>query len=435
VQFSLRERLPACLTRNFQVVADNDEPQSNSNPTVSRLCPSTSWCEIIAPGEQKLFEDFAHCVIATQQKEVAKQSNGPLLRGFHAKLHAGLVGEFKVLNDLPDCARFGVFTEARVFPAVVRFSHGTPQRQPDKRPEPRGIAIKLIGVRGDKLPPGNKDDVTQDFLATSHSVTSTVRDARQFIAFIEAGREPGLLPVNLARAVGVRESLRILLSLIRTVALSRVRSLATEHYSGTARIKLGPYAVKFIVRPSEQTEAPTRPRATENFLREELADHLRKGDLLFDFVLQFDVDNAHTPIEDTSVPWKAKHAPFVKVAQLRIFSCDLDDPLIIARSNKIDQFSFSPWHAIEEHRPLGNVMRARRIAYQASSTLRGHCHEPTSLPQSYLYGSEERFADSTVVAITHQLGLCQLSRGLFCDCLTNHSETRIERRIHFDLGQ
>ena len=35
--------------------------------------------------------------------------------------------------------------------------------------EPRGIAIKLIGAEGRKLLPGQEDDVTQDFLATSHS--------------------------------------------------------------------------------------------------------------------------------------------------------------------------------------------------------------------------------------------------------------------------
>ncbi len=83
---------------------------------------------------------------------------------------------------------FGVFSEPRVFPAVVRFSNGEPTPQADKHPEPRGIAIKLIGVPGRKLLPGQEDAVTQDFLATSHSVTSTVRNVRQFMAFIRAAR-------------------------------------------------------------------------------------------------------------------------------------------------------------------------------------------------------------------------------------------------------
>jgi hypothetical protein len=356
------------------------ETEPTVNPSVSRVSLSTAWREETAPGEDKLFKDFAGRVIADQQKENAGQ-DGTLMRGFHAKLHAGLMAEFQVLDNLPAYARFGVFSEPRVFPAVVRFSNGTPKRQPDKRPEPRGIGIKLIGVPGDKLPPGNKDDVTQDFLATSHSVTSTVRNAGQFIAFIEAGRKSGLMPVNLARAVGTREALRILFALVRTVALSRVRSLATEHYAGTAPIKLGPYAVKFTVQPPEGTEPPARRQQTDNFLRDELADRLRKGDLMFNFVVQFYVDDERTPIEDTSIPWKPENAPFVKVARLRIPSCNLDDPLIRARSDVIDQYSFSPWHTIEEHRPLGSVMRARRIAYQASATLRGHSLEPTSLPR------------------------------------------------------
>src|SRR4029079_10724455 len=113
-------------------------------------------------------------------------TDAPVRRGFHAKLHAGLVAEFQVLADLPAEARFGVFREPRVFPALVRFSNGEPTPHDDTHPEPRGIAIKLVGVPGRKLLPGQKDAVTEDFLAASHSVTSTVRNVRQFMAFIRA---------------------------------------------------------------------------------------------------------------------------------------------------------------------------------------------------------------------------------------------------------
>jgi hypothetical protein len=319
-------------------------------------------------------------VIAAQQKENAR-SDGTLMRGFHAKPHAGLVAEFKVLDGLPDYARFGIFTEPCVFPAVVRFSNSVHLRQSDKRLDPRGIAIKLIGVPGDKLPPSNRDDVTQDFVATSRSVISAARNTQQFMAFVEAGRKRGLLAVNLARAVGGREALRVLYAIVRSLVLRRkVRSVATEEYAGGAPIKLGPYAVTFTVRPSEGTEPLTRRRRTENFLREELADRLRKGDVIFDFLLQFYVDDEHTPIEDNSVLWKPEHTPFVKGAQLRIPSCNLDDPVVSARSEVIDWYMFSPWHTIEEHRPLGNINRARLATYQVSATLRGHSPEPTSLP-------------------------------------------------------
>jgi hypothetical protein len=342
--------------------------------------PSTAWREEIAPDEQALFEGFAAEIMATQ-KEVLSETGGPLRRGFHAKLHAGLIAEFRVLPDLPAHVRHGVFSEPRVIPGVVRFSNGQPAPGPDKRPEPRGIGIKLIGVGGRKLLPGEENAVTQDFLATSHSVSSTVRDVRQFMAFIRAARRPLTLPFSLARAVGFAEMLRILKAVVTTVALGKVHSMATEEYLSTAPIKLGPYAVKFTVRPAAGTPpALPRPR-TPDFLREELAERLRQGDLLFDFLLQFYVDERRTPIEDTSVPWRSEDAPLLRVAQLRIPRCGLDDPRTRRISEAIDKLSFSPWHTTEDHRPLGNVMRARRVAYAASSALRGHDPEPTKLPE------------------------------------------------------
>jgi hypothetical protein len=42
-------------------------------------------------------------------------------------------------------------------------SNGKPAPQPDKHHEPRGIAIKLIGVPGRKLLPGQEDAVTRTF--------------------------------------------------------------------------------------------------------------------------------------------------------------------------------------------------------------------------------------------------------------------------------
>src|SRR6185369_15410404 len=122
--------------------------------------PSTAWKEKTLRGEPKLFHDFARDIVAYQKKDAGKF--GPF-RGFHAKIHAGLIAEFRVRPDLPEPARHGVFAEPRTFPAVVRFSNGDSHINPDANHEPRGIAIKLIGVPGRKLLPGHEDAVTQDF--------------------------------------------------------------------------------------------------------------------------------------------------------------------------------------------------------------------------------------------------------------------------------
>jgi hypothetical protein len=43
----------------------------------------------------------------------------------------------------------------------------------------------------------------------------------------------------------------------------------------------------------------------------------------------------------------------------------------------VDKLSFFPWHGLEAHRPLGNVMRARRLAYPRSAAIRTFLAEPT----------------------------------------------------------
>ena len=78
--------------------------------------------------------------------------------------------------------------------------------------------------------------------------------------------------------------------------------------------------------------------------------------------------------------WKPKHTPLRKVAELRIRSCNIDDSAGKQRTMDVDQLSFSPWHAIEDHQPLGSIMRARRFAYEKSSNFRHHAPEPTGLP-------------------------------------------------------
>ena len=349
-----------------------------------QISPSTAWKEEIQPGEQELFERFARDVVVPRQKEIAQRAARPLQRSLHYKPHAGLMAEFHVLPDLPEHARFGAFREPRVLPAVVRFSNGESFDKPDQKPQPRGIAIKLVGVPGPKLLEDQREAVTQDFLATSHSVTSTVRDVRQFMVFIESAIEAEHshvpLPFIVARKLGIRETARIFAALASSILVSRVRSVATEEYVSPAPIKFGPYAVRFSVRPAERTKPVTTRAATDDFLREELADRLREGDLMFDFVVQFYVNERLTPIEDTSVAWKPEHAPYVTVARLRIPKCDLADPGANALSEAVERLSFNPWHATEDHRPLGNVMRARKVAYQASSDFRRHAPEPTGLP-------------------------------------------------------
>src|SRR5262245_10695861 len=107
------------------------------------MAPATDWQELIAADEPERFERHA-AVLTDIQNHHGK--NGTLDRALHAKANLGLEAELEVLDGLPDEARVGMFAAPRKYAAVVRFSNGAPRRQPDRKPDVRGLSIKIFGV-------------------------------------------------------------------------------------------------------------------------------------------------------------------------------------------------------------------------------------------------------------------------------------------------
>lgn len=77
-------------------------------------------------------------------------------------------------------------------------------------------------------------------------------------------------------------------------------------------------------------------------------------------------------VEDSMTEWKEAKAPFYEVAAIRIPRQSFDT----ADQNAFcEDLSFSPWHAIPEHRPLGVTNRLRKVIYARISRVR---HEMNS---------------------------------------------------------
>jgi hypothetical protein len=156
-----------------------------------------------------------------------------------------------------------------------------------------------------------------------------------------------------------------------------IRSVATEDYSSEVPITIGPHAIKFAWRPRRTSAPASRGNIWQrNFLRDEFKHRLLDGDVVFDFRAQFYVDDERTPI-DGAFPWKESVSPFVTLAELTIRRRDLDTAEARIEEKYIDGLSFNPWHAIEAHRPIGNIQRARRVVYRAGALHRGRADDPT----------------------------------------------------------
>lgn len=335
------------------------------------MAPATDWKEVQTPGEGERFERYARELGDLQQRAA---HGGKVERALHAKGQLGLEAEFQVLPNLPAEARQGLFTAPAMFRAYVRFSNGVGTIQPDRKPDVRGIAVKVVGVPGPKLIPGMESAPTQDFLLIRSSSTP-FRSADEFVPFVLAASSPLTALPKLFWRFGIGRTLEILKTAQHSFALP-MPSLATTRYFSALPSRLGPHAVRWALTPREPAEGPAGSDSDPNYLAAELTARLQKGPVAYDFQLQFFVDEKRTPIEDASVDWSEADAPLLTVGRLILLQQDPTSPRGSRLASFVEKLSFDPWHALAELRPLGSMMRARNAAYRVSTRARGAAPEP-----------------------------------------------------------
>ncbi|MGQ0587808.1 MAG: catalase [Gammaproteobacteria bacterium] len=333
--------------------------------------PASNWSETVAPDEAVRFEAYA-LELATMQSKAAR--NNVVFRALHAKNHQGFRATFTVLPDLPEYARVGLFAGPATYTTYVRFSNGAGRFQADRRPDVRGIALKLVGVKGRKLIPGMEDAPTQDFLLITSAATP-VRNVDEFLGLVRVVGSPLKGLARLIGDIGLLRFAQIAKTAAKSLSIPTV-SLATRDFHSALPSQFGAYAVHFRLKARAASDPDGRPGDTRDYLGEEITARVKRGSISYDFQAQFFVDDARTPIEDASVEWKESDAPFVTLARLDIPQQDAS----AARGRKLSEFieklAFDPWHSQAEFKPLGNMMRARNVAYRHSTMARKAGPEP-----------------------------------------------------------
>lgn len=307
--------------------------------------------EVVGSDEAAVAAAFVEFLKTTSTKH---HPSGTVPR-FNQGRAAGCVdAEFVVPDGLPQDLRVGLFANPGSFKARIRFANATSQS--DKERDVRGMSIKVSSVGGENLTPGASD---HDFILNSHPVMM-VGHTRTFLDLLKAveqgGAAEGLFFVTHPHAAAV--------------ALAS-RQHATSHleipYWSTTPYLFGPgRAVKYSVRPSSTRKTPLPNPLTDDYLRERLVAHLAREEARFNFLVQFQTDARKMPIEDAGVEWREEESPFRSVAEIRIPVQTLES----ASGASCEQLSFNPWHALADHRPLGDFNRARRSIYDAMAAFR-----------------------------------------------------------------
>lgn len=312
-------------------------------------------------------------------REKTFQHTGHAKRSVHVKSHGALRATLTVESGLPETLAQGLFATPGRYEALMRFSSPPGDMLDDKISLSRALALKIVGVPGERLE-GSEGDATQNFIFIDSPVFSAP-SAKGFL------RNLKLLAATTDKAEGAKKALSATLQVAeKVVELFGEKSAKLTAMGGHAKTQVlgetfftaaphrfGAYIAKLSVAPVSPelralTDAPADLDDRPDGLREDLVAFMRTHRAEWVVQAQLCTDLDDMPVEDPSVEWDTEASPYVTVARLVAEPQEAWNGAIERYVN--DHLFFSPWRGLAAHQPLGDVMRARKPAYEHSARFR-----------------------------------------------------------------
>ncbi|WP_090880243.1 catalase family protein [Nitrosovibrio sp. Nv6] len=285
-------------------------------------------------------------------------------RGGNTKTHGIVRATVTIRDDLPEHCRIGVFANPRSYPAYVRYSGPGPNVPADINDVGfMSMAVKLMGVPGEKLM--SEEKFTQDFITTSGGATFVTPNTRENAKL----QYWSLVDMTLYYFLNPKDShlldffMQSLWNETQYNPLGRRYWSCTPYLLGEGQAMMYSFVPK---TPEVETHIPGLPFGTPpfNYLRENMIKTLNEKDVEFDLMIQLQTDPHLMPIEDGSVRWPEELSPFIPAATVHIPKQKFDTEAYLEFAKRL---KMNPWHCLPEHRPLGNLNRARfRMYYELS---------------------------------------------------------------------
>lgn len=325
--------------------------------------------------------------------ETTSKDYGHAVRAVHAKAHGIARGTLTVHSDLaPELAQ-GLFATPGEHEAILRISTNAGDILDDSISLSRGMALKILDVEGTRLP-GSEGDSTQDFVMVNGPVFAAPTP-KKFLGNLK------LLSKTTDKAEGLKKALSATFQVIeagleavgtKSTLISslggakQVHPMGETYYTQTA-FRYGDHIAKFSLVPvspaltaitGDTISTHNRPDA----IREAVGEVMIEQGGTWELRVQLATDLEAMPIEDPTVRWDEAESPFVTVATLVV------PPQLSWEHGHTehtdDALSYSPWHGLAAHQPLGGINRARKGAYEFSADFRGEfngcpVHQPKAL--------------------------------------------------------
>ena len=321
--------------------------------------------------------------------ETTAKDYGHAVRSVHAKAHGILKGTLTVSAGLPQELAQGMFATPGEHTVFMRLSTNAGDILPDTISLPRGLALKVLDVDGDRLE--GAEGRTQDFVMVNGPVFQA-KTADKFLGSLKklAGTTDRIEGVKAA----VSTVMRGVNSALETVGVEspaiqsmggapNVDPLGETYYSVTP-FRYGDHIAKFAVVPvsadlTSRTKKEIDGSADPDMIRLTVKGEMLLFDAVWELRVQLCRDLEKQPVEDPTVQWQEEDSPFQTVATIHVGRQDSWEDGQVRKVN--EEMRFSPWTGLAAHRPLGNINRARKAPYEHSAEYRARfnrcpIHEP-----------------------------------------------------------
>lgn len=358
----------------------NDAPYLKYSPSV----------EHVAPDEQVTFDELSRTMQHITRHMASRYRHA--YRPVHAKSHGVLVGTLEIAPDLPEPLAQGLFAQPGSYPVILRFSTNPGDMLADNVSSPRGLAIKVLNVEGPKTA-NHEGGTTQDFVCINANAF-TAPDAKGFLEQLKTFDKNLDTPEGVKHSVSLaaRGTNAVLKALhIPSATLEGIGASAThilgESFSTVAPVRYGNHVAKIGFAPgSDNLKKLTGEHvdlgADYNALEELIKKFFRHETGVWDVKAQLALapedptvqeEKKDFPIEAADKTWPENKSPWQTVARITVTP---QDSYSDERQLFVDErLSFSPWHALEAHRPLGGIMRSRLKAYEEAIKYRAQRNE------------------------------------------------------------
>lgn len=296
-------------------------------------------------------------------------------RGGNTKTHGVVKATVTIREDIPAHCRIGIFANPRSYPAYVRYAGPGPNVPSDIQDVGfMSMAVKLMDVPGEKLM--DEEKFTQDIITTSGGPTFVTPNTRENAKL----QYWSLVDMTLYYFLNPFDSHLLDMFMQSLWNETQTNPLNKRYWSCTPYLLGEGQAVmySFVPKTKVVSRIPGLPfgKVPFNYLRQNMSKTLSEQDVEFDLMIQLQTDPHLMPIEDSSVSWPERLSPFIPVATVHIPKQQFESEAIVEFTKRL---KMNPWHCLPEHRPLGNLNRARFKLYFELSKFRQQMNQTTHL--------------------------------------------------------